>query len=539
MSESSLVTASASAGRARERLVAIKRLGWVDAPSPVEALASRADELRLDALWVKRDDQLGAAAGFHGGTKIRKLDVVLAAPPWRDAPSWVSVGAIGSGNLVALTAAALKLDRRLRAHVFWEPPQPDHIENLAFVASGPTELVFSESRVSMALRHPRALLSKRIGHAAVVPPGTTCLEGEMGVALGAIELASQITAGLCPAPAHVFAPVGSMGTVAGLMVGLALAGIRCTVHGVAVVEHVFAPDAAVRAHAKRLLAALGADDVALPELRVHRDQLGRGYGIATKASLAECERSKRDDLGLEAVYSGKAMAGLRASAGALKGPVLFWLTPRRPGALPASPAWREKLPRALQRRLDAHDEGRAPSRRRFVLGSIGAVAAVGLIRTSGYPDRPRGVTTLGRSAAASLRAVIEVAIAPPLSRASIDDAIVRVDRYVATQPRFIRMQIDGAFTLIEQAPSLILGRWARFSELPRAERVRVLDALVGTPAAEAGRAVRDLAMLGHYQREESWSRLDYRGPWVGREARPDAYARYRSDGVPSGFEATT
>ncbi len=539
MSDSSLVKLSASAERARERLAARPRLGWVDAPSPVESLTSLAEELRLDALWVKRDDRLGAAAGLYGGTKIRKLDVVLASAPWRDAPSWVSVGAIGSGNLVALTAAAKKLDRRLRAHLFWEPPQPDHIENLAYVASGPVELVYSASRVTMALRDPRALLSKRIGDAAVVPPGTTCVEGEMGVALGAIELASQIEAGLCPAPAHVFAPVGSMGTVAGLMVGLALAGIRCTVHGVAVVERVFAPDAAVRAHAKRLLAALGADDVTLPELRVHRDQLGRGYGVATKESLAECERLKRDDVGLEAEYSGKTMAGLRASASALKGPVLFWLTPRRPGALPASPEWRARLPRALRRRLDEHDGTRSPSRRRFVLGSIGAVAAVGLIRTTGYPDRPRGVTTLGRSVAASLRAVIEVAISPPLSRASIEDAIVRVDRYVATQPRFIRMQIDGAFTVIEQAPSLILGRWRRFSELPRAERIRVLDALVGTPAAEAGRAVRDLAMLGHYQREESWSRLDYRGPWVGREARPDAYARYRGDGVPSGFEATT
>lgn len=533
------MTAGASVERARARLLALPRLGWVDAPSPVESLPTLAEELRLDALWVKRDDELGRAHGLLGSTKIRKLDVVLATPPWRDAPSWVSVGAIGSGNLVALTAAAHKLQRRLRAHLFWEPPQPDHIENLAYVASGPVDLAFSASRVSMALRDPRALLSKRIGDAAVVPPGTTCLEGEMGVALGAIELAAQISEGLCPAPAHVFAPVGSMGTVAGLMVGLCLAGVRCTVHGVAVVERVFAPDAALRSHVARLLAALGVEGAALPGLRVHRGQLGGGYGVATKESLAECERLKREGVGLEAVYSGKAMAGLRAAASGLKGPVLFWLTPRRPGALPASPEWRERLPRALRRRLDEHDAARGPSRRRFVLGSLGAAAAVGLIRTTGYPDVPRGVTTLGRSAAASLRAVIEVAISPTPSRAAIEDAIVRVDRYVATQPRSIRWQIDGAFTLIEQAPSVLLGRWGRFSELPRAARVRVLDALVGTPAAEAGRAVRDLAMLGHYQREESWARLEYRGPWVDRAPRPDAYARYRSDGIPSGFEAAT
>jgi len=97
---------------------AIPRLGWVREATPVTSLPATAESLGLSYLGVKRDDLLEP---LHGGTKPRKLDYVLAAPPFADAPAWASSGGIGSGSLVALTAAAQKLDRRLRAHMFWTP----------------------------------------------------------------------------------------------------------------------------------------------------------------------------------------------------------------------------------------------------------------------------------------------------------------------------------------------------------------------------------------------------------------------------------
>ena len=85
-------------GAALERLFALPRLGWIDEPTPVTpaVVAGR-------AVYIKRDD-LGAA--LHGSTKVRKLDALLAASPWADAPRFASAGAIGSGHLTALTAAA-------------------------------------------------------------------------------------------------------------------------------------------------------------------------------------------------------------------------------------------------------------------------------------------------------------------------------------------------------------------------------------------------------------------------------------------------
>ncbi len=195
-----------------DRVEALPRLGWVEASSPVESCSELARAMGLDGLWVKRDDTLGLHHGLHGGTKVRKLDLLLAAPPWRDAPRWASIGAIGSGHLVALSTAARLLDRTLHAHLFWEQPLPallNHVqfgirsfrrrsaarcgvspprraysppssaflaalatpcenhesqtgrglEDLAYVASGPCALRYSDARVGVGLRDLRLLLS--------------------------------------------------------------------------------------------------------------------------------------------------------------------------------------------------------------------------------------------------------------------------------------------------------------------------------------------------------------------------------------------
>src|SRR5688500_518890 len=112
-------------------------IGFVDEPSPITECSDLAKELGLGWLGVKRDDLL---PGLLGGSKVRTLDYLLATEPYADADTWVSVGAVGSGHLTALTAAAEKLNRTLVAHIFWEPAIGTAIDNLAYVASGPTVL---------------------------------------------------------------------------------------------------------------------------------------------------------------------------------------------------------------------------------------------------------------------------------------------------------------------------------------------------------------------------------------------------------------
>ena len=85
----------------------------------------------------------------------------------------------------------------------------------------------------------------------------------------------------------------------------------------------------------------------------------------------------------------------------------------------------------------------------------------------------------------------------------------------------------------------LAGRLLRFTSLDVEGRRGVLTSLAarGGLVAEAGRAARDLAVLGHYQRDTSWPALGYGGPWVSRTPRPDPYAALATDAPPPGFEA--
>lgn len=57
----------------------------MEGASPVAEAPELAARLGLGWLGVKRDDLLSAQ---HGGTKVRKLDYLLASEPFASAPRW-------------------------------------------------------------------------------------------------------------------------------------------------------------------------------------------------------------------------------------------------------------------------------------------------------------------------------------------------------------------------------------------------------------------------------------------------------------------
>jgi D-cysteine desulfhydrase len=69
--------------------------------------------------------------------------------------------------------------------------------------------------------------------------------GTLGYVNAGLELAEQIAAGECPHPAAIFVAAGTTGTQAGLMLGLALAGLAIPVYGVRVVAGYLAREAGI------------------------------------------------------------------------------------------------------------------------------------------------------------------------------------------------------------------------------------------------------------------------------------------------------
>jgi D-cysteine desulfhydrase len=170
-----------------------------------------------------------------------------------------------------------------------------------------------------------------------VPAGGSNPTGALGYVDVALEIAEQVEAGTLPEPATVAVPVGSGGTAAGLALGLRLAGLRSRVLGVVVNDLLRLDPGVVARLAGRTGAVLthaglgGVPAIDAADLDLPRDWLGGGYGVPTAAGVAEVARASEVGLSVEPVYSGKALAAIRAldDAGELPGPVL-WLSTHGP-----------------------------------------------------------------------------------------------------------------------------------------------------------------------------------------------------------------
>ncbi|HEY3497892.1 MAG TPA: pyridoxal-phosphate dependent enzyme [Polyangiaceae bacterium] len=275
-------------------------------------------------LWLKND---GLSHAVYGGNKVRKLERIFA-DLGEARPRLLTLGAAGSHHV--LTTALFGKARGLRvAAVFVPQLRTPHVEATLRASLGQgVEAYAAGGYAGVPLAFARAF---RPGD-HVIPPGASNLAGALAYADAALELAAQVRAGDLPEPDLVVVAVGSGGTAAGLLAGLAQSGLRARVHGVLVLARPFVrrqigrlASAAVRANGARVSAAeLSA------RLELDSGAIGDGYGCATdEAERARAFARQEHNLELDLTYTAKAFA--RALALAAKPPagvrtVLYWHT---------------------------------------------------------------------------------------------------------------------------------------------------------------------------------------------------------------------
>jgi len=326
-------------------------------PTPVQHAVELGERLGVGGLHIKRDDLSG---DVYGGNKVRKLEFLLGDALRAGAREVLTFGAAGSNHALATAIYARALGLRASSYLL---PQPNarYVERNLLAASGVgAALHYFEDREhaqAAAWAHSTRMEMEHGEKPYVIPFGGTTPMSAAGDADAGLELAAQVERGELPVPDLVYVAFGSMGTAAGVALGLALAGIEAEVRAVRVVPSVLSPLTQWRsllADALVLLASGGATipDGALDRVRVVDGYLGDGYAQFTPEGVEAIELVKAfAGVTLEGTYTGKTFAALIADAraGELAGRnVVFWNTynSRDLGPLTAGIDYRE-LPEGL------------------------------------------------------------------------------------------------------------------------------------------------------------------------------------------------
>ena len=300
-------------------------------PTPLERGApALARTLGVEALWIKREDR---SSPRYGGNKVRGLEFLLAgAPP---GSVFVTVGGTGSTHCLATAVHAAALSCRAALAQF---PQPETATSRAVAAASQAHaalVVRAATRASL----PVALLSawrgaRRLGSRRWIPAGGAHPRAVVGHLLATLELTRQLP----DPPDAIMAPLGTGGTVAGLLLGIAGLGWPTRVIGVRVAPTLVANRwraTRLARRARRLLARVG---VPLPAPRSPDivNGLGRGYGSPTVEGEAARQLAAQHGLVLDSTYGAKAFGVLLRRGTWNVQRVVFWHTFAMPAALPES-----------------------------------------------------------------------------------------------------------------------------------------------------------------------------------------------------------
>ncbi len=301
-------------------------------PTPVRSLGTLAPP--GTSLWLKDDGAFGD--GGWGGNKVRKLEWLLPDAQRRHRKTILTFGGLGTNWGLATALYARELGLRTALGLV-DQPIDDHVRTqLGRLQSSGATLHRTHTKARTIVSLPWLLARHSSGGRPpyLLPAGGSSPLGVVGYVEAALEIADQVSAGALPEPSHLVCAVGTGGTLAGLTLGLRLAGLRTRAVGMVVNDTLRLDAVAIARLAQRcasLIRARGAhldiDDITPADIAVRADWLGAGYGHRLEeAEQARSRAAELEGLALDPVYTGKAMAGTLAMLGSGElgeGPVLF------------------------------------------------------------------------------------------------------------------------------------------------------------------------------------------------------------------------
>ena len=331
-------------------------------PTALEPTQRLGTVLGAPGLLVKRDDLSGQP---YGGNKLRKLEYLLGDALARGCDTVLTFGAAGSNHALATSVYARQLGLHCHAIVSEQVQTPWVADTLRWHLQLGTWLTPAGSYAQM-LEAAGSIRAEHPGGPEKVYEitwGGSSPLGTIGFVAAGFEIAAQLADLGVQEPVRIYVACGTMGSVAGLVLGLYLAGSDATVVAVPILpmERIAAPAiVALCDAAGKLMQEHDASVPACPDpqsrFEFRSGFLGAGYAQATPEGLEAMHLADElAGLKTETTYTAKALACLIADArsGRLDGAVpVFWQTlnsqPKPPGLDAVDIA---RLPVSLRRYL--------------------------------------------------------------------------------------------------------------------------------------------------------------------------------------------
>jgi 1-aminocyclopropane-1-carboxylate deaminase/D-cysteine desulfhydrase-like pyridoxal-dependent ACC family enzyme len=301
-------------------------------PTPLVRASRLEATLGAGPLLIKRDD----LAGFGvAGNKTRPLEYLVGAARDQGAEVLVTGGGPGSNfcAAAAMAAAAAGLDCEL---VVWG--DPTGAPNIALAEAAGARVLptggSDRAAVDVLVAARAAELTRAGRQAYAVPRGGSTALGAVGFADAAAELARQLDDRFGAAPSAIVLPVGSGGSCAGLLAGLAACGLDVPVVGVSVSRPLAEIRDRVLTLAAECAALLGGPPPRPGQLDMV-DARGTGFGRVTALEEGRARLALRTEgLLLDATYGAEAFSvAVERLRDRPAGPVVWWHTG---GVVPAT-----------------------------------------------------------------------------------------------------------------------------------------------------------------------------------------------------------
>jgi D-cysteine desulfhydrase len=277
---------------------------------------------------VKLDNLSGS---LYGGNKLRKLEYLLCPKNRQAVRRFATFGAVSSHHAIATAIYARQLGFACTCFLAHQKKTLSIVPALNMHIQIGTEIVRYGGDYKTRLETLRKHLWGR--DARVIPAGGSSWIGTLGFVNAGFELAAQIASGEIPMPQRVYVATGTMGTAAGLALGLALADLPTEVQAVRVSATSICNETVLDRLLRKTASMMHLADPAMPadladrtRIRLRHAFYAGGYALSD-AGTREAIGIAGDQLGisLESTYTGKAMAALLNDIGTA-GECLFWNT---------------------------------------------------------------------------------------------------------------------------------------------------------------------------------------------------------------------